>query len=187
MRFKNRVVVVTGGGSGIGAEICRYFAIEGAIVAVTDLRLKAAEEVAAQIRKTGNRTDAWTMDVSDRQMVEKTADDIESKLGPLAVWVNNAGISHIVPFLECNEELWDLTQRINLKGAFLGCQAAIKRMLPQRKGVVLNISSQSGKVGNSHYAAYCASKFGVVGFTRPWPRSSSCMARSRTWPTPTRW
>jgi len=166
MRLENRVSVVTGGGSGIGAEICRFFAAEGAIVAVVDLRSEAAEEVAARIKKTGGRAVAWTADVSDRQMVEKTADDIEAKLGPLAIWVNNAGVSRIVPFLECTEQLWDLTLQINLKGAFIGCQSAIRRMLPRRQGIILNMSSQSGKIGNSHYAAYCASKFGIIGLTQ---------------------
>lgn len=166
MRLNNKVSVVTGGGSGIGAEICRSFAAQGALVAVLDRRSEAAEEVAAQIRESGGRAAAWTVDVSDRQMLESTADDIEVKLGPLAVWVNNAGISHIVPFLECTDELWDLTQQINLKGSFIGCQAAIRRMLPRKQGVILNMSSQSGKVGNSHYAAYCASKFGVIGLTQ---------------------
>jgi sorbitol-6-phosphate 2-dehydrogenase len=62
--------------------------------------------------------------------------------------------------------LWEQTLRINLKGAFIGCQAAIRRMLPRRQGVVLNMSSQSGKVGNSQYTAYCASKFGIIGLTQ---------------------
>lgn len=166
MRLKNRVAVVTGGGSGIGAAICRLFAAEGAIVAVTDIRADAAEKVAAQIHESSAQAHSWAVDVSDRRMVEKTADEIEAKLGPLAIWINNAGISRIAPFLECTEELWDSTQRINLKGTFLGCQAAIRHMLPRRKGVILNMSSQSGKTGNSHYAAYCASKFGVIGLTQ---------------------
>ena len=112
------------------------------------------------------RAGTWAFDVSDRPAVEQAADQIEKQLGPIDIWVNNAGISHIVPFLECSEELWDQTLRINLRGAFIGCQAAIRRMLPRRQGVVLNMSSQSGKVGNSHYAAYCASKFGIIGLTQ---------------------
>ena len=166
MKLKDRVSIITGGGSGIGAELCSRFAAEGAVVAIIDLRPEAAEEVAARIRKKGGRATAWAADVSDRLMVEKTADDIEAKLGPPAIWINNAGVSRVIPFLECTEELWDLTLRVNLKGAFIGCQAAIRRMLPHRKGVILNMSSQSGKVGNSHYAAYCASKFGVIGLTQ---------------------
>jgi NAD(P)-dependent dehydrogenase (short-subunit alcohol dehydrogenase family) len=166
MKLNHKVAVVTGGGSGIGAAICRAFAQEGAAVAVTDIRLPAAEEVAAEIVRLCGRGAIWGFDVSDRGAVEEAADQIEKCLGPIDIWVNNAGISHIVPFLECSEELWHETLKINLTGAFVGCQAAIRRMLPRRHGVVLNMSSQSGKVGNSQYTAYCASKFGVIGLTQ---------------------
>lgn len=166
MRLENRIAVITGGGSGIGAAICRAFAAEGARVAVTDLRLAAAEQVAAAIRAAGGQAAAWELDVADRATVQAAADDIAARFGPADVWVNNAGISRIVPFLECSDELWDLTLRVNLKGTFIGCQAALRQMLPQKRGVILNMSSQSGKVGASHYAAYCASKFGIIGLTQ---------------------
>jgi sorbitol-6-phosphate 2-dehydrogenase len=162
----NRVAVVTGGGSGIGAGICRAFAAEGAATAVTDLRPKAAEQVAAEIRASGGRAVAWGFDVADRPAVEAAATAIETQLGPLDIWVNNAGISKVVPFLECSDDLWDLILRVNLKGTFIGCQVALRRMVPRKRGVILNMSSQSGKVGNSHYAAYCASKFGIIGLTQ---------------------
>ena len=166
MRLSGKIAVLTGGGSGIGAAICRAFAEEGAAVAITDIRLQAAQEIAAEIARCNGRVGTWAFDVSDRSAVEQAADQIEKQLGPIDVWVNNAGISRIVPFLECSEELWEQTLRINLKGAFIGCQAAIRRMLPRRQGVVLNMSSQSGKVGNSQYTAYCASKFGIIGLTQ---------------------
>ena len=165
-RLAGRVAVVTGGGSGIGAEICRQFAREGALVAVTDVRQEAAEQVAAEIRQEQGRARAWVCDVTRRDTVEAAAASIEQELGPLAIWVNNAGISRIVSFLECTDEIWDLTQRINLKGTFIGCQVALRLMLPRRSGTILNMSSQSGKAGNSHIAAYCASKFGVIGLTQ---------------------
>lgn len=166
MKLKKKVAVVTGAGGGIGAEICRAFAAEGAAVAVTDARLEAGEGVATEILKSKGRAAAWLLDVSHGQDIEKVADEIEEQLGPIDIWVNNAGVSYIRDFLECTEELWDKTQRINLKGTFLGCQAAIRRMRPRRRGVVINMSSQSGKQGNSHYAAYCASKFGIIGLTQ---------------------
>ena len=166
MKLKDKVAVVTGGGSGIGAEICRAFAKEGAQVAVADIKLKAAESVAAQIREKAGRAAPWTFDVSNREAVERAADEIESALGPIDIWVNNAGVSTITPFLECTDEVWDATMKVNLKGTFLGSQAAIRRMSTRRRGVVINMSSQSGKKGNSHYAAYCASKFGIIGLTQ---------------------
>jgi len=165
-RLTDRVAVVTGGGSGIGAGICRAFAREGALVAVADLNPEAARRVAAEIEAEGGRSLAVALDVTDAAAVACAADEIERTLGPLEVWVNNAGISRVVPFLDCSEELWDAVLRVNLKGAFIGCQVAIRRMLRRRRGVVLNMSSQSGKTGASQYAAYCASKFGVIGLTQ---------------------
>ena len=165
-RLENHVAVVTGGGSGIGAEICRAFAREGASVAVCDVRAEAATDVAEEIRLARGRASALCFDVADREAVERAADEAEETLGPITAWVNNAGVSHVVPFLDCTDETWDLTLSVNLKGAFIGCRAAIRRMLPRKRGVVLNMSSQSGKQGNSHYAAYCASKFGVIGLTQ---------------------
>jgi len=166
MRSEGRVVVVTGGGGGLGAEICRQFAAEGALVAVGDIRRRAAQSIAREIQDSGAKAIAKSFDIAERDQVETTADEVETELGPISVWVNNAGVSHIVPFLECTEETWDLTQRVNLKGTFLGCQAAIRRMVGRRSGVILNMSSQSGKVGASHYAAYCASKSGIIGLTQ---------------------
>jgi sorbitol-6-phosphate 2-dehydrogenase len=166
MRLKDRIAVVTGGGSGIGAGICRTFAREGAPVAVTDINKESADSVVKEIHAAGGVAEAWAFDVADARAVEKAADEVESRLGPIHIWVNNAGVSHITPFLDCTEELWDLTQRVNLKGTFVGCQAAIRRMCPRKRGIVLNMSSQSGKVGSSQYAAYCASKFGVIGLTQ---------------------
>ncbi len=165
-KFANRVAVVTGGGRGIGAELCRAFADEGALVGVLDIRQEKAEQVVEQLREANGQAMTVACDVTDRDDVEQAADQVEQELGPLAIWVNNAGVSYILPFLECTEQIWDQTLEVNLKGAYLGCQAAIRRMAPRQSGVIINMSSQSGRVGNSHYAAYCASKFGIIGLTQ---------------------
>ena len=160
------MAVVTGGGGGIGEAISRAFAAEGSHVAVTDIDPRAAETVAGLVADSGGTALGLELDVCSRDSVEAAAEEVERRLGPIDIWINNAGISRLVPFLECTEEMWELTLSVNLKGTFLGCQAAIRRMLDHGRGVVLNMSSQSGRVGNSHYAAYCASKFGVVGLTQ---------------------
>ncbi len=166
MRLKDHVAVVTGGASGIGAAIATRFAREGARVALGDLDAAAAERRAAQIASASGDVRAWALDVTRRDDVERVAGEAEAALGPISIWVNCAGMSQIVPFLDCSEELWDRTLAVNLKGIFLCCQAAVRRMLPRRRGSIINLSSQSGKVGNSQFAAYCASKFGVIGLTQ---------------------
>ncbi len=109
MKLQNKIAVVTGGGGGIGSEICRAFGNEGAVVAVCDIHLEPAEKVAYEIAQAGARAAAWAFDVADPQAVENAADQIESKLGPIDIWVNNAGVSYIIPFLDCSEKLWDQT------------------------------------------------------------------------------
>jgi NAD(P)-dependent dehydrogenase (short-subunit alcohol dehydrogenase family) len=163
MKLAGTVAVVTGGGSGIGAAICRAFASEGAKVAVAGLRPSSAEDVA---RSIGDSAKAYSLDVSDSASVESAADQIESVLGHIDVWVNSAGVSWVVPFLECSEDVWNTTVSVNLTGSFICCQAAIRRMLPRRTGSIINLSSQSGKQGASHQNAYSASKFGVIGLTQ---------------------
>jgi len=165
-KLEGRIAVVTGGGRGIGAQICRTFAQQGAAVAVVDIEQEAAGQIAEEIGRSARQAIAVTCDVTDRDDVEQAADQVEEELGPLAIWVNNAGVSYILPFLECTEQIWDQTLEVNLKGAYLGCQAAVRRMALRQRGGMINMSSQSGKVGNSHYAAYCASKFGVIGLTQ---------------------
>ncbi len=163
MILEGKVAIITGAASGIGKGIAEKFAREGAKVAIADINLEMAEKTAQEI---GPSAMAVKVDVGDKASVEAMADKVEEKLGPLEIFVNNAGVSYVAPFLDCSEQLWDKTMLINLKGAFHGCQAAVKRMLPRKKGVILNMSSQSGKAGNSQYAAYCASKFGVIGLTQ---------------------
>ena len=163
MLLKDRVAIVTGAASGIGKAIATAFAGEGARVAIADIDLDAAQAAAKQI---GASAYAVRVDVSSRASAEAMADDVEQKLGPLDILVNNAGVSYIVPFLECSEDTWDKTININLKGAFNCSQAALKRMAARKSGVIINMSSQSGKNGASHYTAYCASKFGIIGLTQ---------------------
>jgi NAD(P)-dependent dehydrogenase (short-subunit alcohol dehydrogenase family) len=166
MKLKDRTAVVTGGGGGIGAAICRAFADAGARVAVCDMRLDAAQKVADEIQAAGGCAHAWQLDVTSRSAVEAVSTTVANALGELRIWVNNAGVSHIVPFLDCSDDIWDQTLAVNLKGTFLGSQAALRRMVPAGQGVIINMSSQSGKVGNSQYGAYCASKFGIIGLTQ---------------------
>ena len=163
MLLKDKVAIITGAASGIGKAIAVAFAKEGAKVTIADINPEAAQKTAEQIGETAI---AVKVDVSNRASVEKMFEEVESKFDILDILVNNAGLSYITPFLECSEEIWDKTIDINLKGTFNCSQVAISRMLPCKKGVIINMSSQSGKKGNSHYTAYCASKFGIIGLTQ---------------------
>ena len=163
MLLKNKVAIITGAASGIGKSIAAAFAKEGAKVSIADINLDAAEKTAKEI---GSSAIAVKVDVSDISSAEEMAKKVEKESGPLDILVNNAGVSYIIPFLECSQDIWDKTIGINLKGTFNCCQAVLKRMAPRKSGVVINISSQSGKSGNSHYTAYCASKFGIIGLTQ---------------------
>ena len=163
MRLQNKVAIVTGAGSGIGKAIAEGFTNEGAKVAIADLNLEAATITTEAI---GSAAIAVKVDVGDMKSVEAMIKQVEADLGPVDILVNNAGVSYITPFHECSEELWDKTIRINLKGAFNCCRTVITSMLARKTGVILNMSSQSGKSGNSQYTAYCASKFAIIGLTQ---------------------
>lgn len=163
MRLKDKVAIVTGAASGIGKAIAERFGEEGAHVAIADLDLSAATKTAEKI---GPSAFAVQVDVGEMASVEAMVEKVKSSLGQVNILVNNAGVSYITPFHECSEELWDKTIRVNLKGAFNCCRTVIKNMLERKSGLILNMSSQSGKAGNSQYTAYCASKFAIIGLTQ---------------------
>ena len=166
MKLKNKVAVVTGGGSGIGAGICKRFYQEGAKVVICDISKENAKRIIEEIGGDKSSLLAIRADVSNPAQMEAVGVEVENTFSKIDIWVNCAGVSYIVPFLDCSEEMWNKTIDINLKGTFNGCQTAIKRMLKQNSGVILNMSSQSGKKGGAQYSAYCASKFGVIGLTQ---------------------
>ena len=164
MRFEGKKVAVTGAASGIGRAIAEGFAREGAKVAFMDLDGDNAKKYAETANGTNNI--GIGIDVSDKASVESAFEEIEKTYGRLDVFVNCAGISIIVPMLECTEEIWDKTIDVNLKGTFLCMQSAVRIMDKQKSGSIICMSSQSGKVGGGAYQAYCASKFGVIGIVQ---------------------
>lgn len=166
MKFLNKIALVTGGGSGLGEGISQQLAQEGAKVVVTDINLTGAKRVAEEIVKSGGEALALQLDVTNSQSIQEVGQVVKEKFGLIDYWVNNAGISKITPFFDHTEELWDQTLNINLKGQFLCCKEAITQMLEKGQGSIVNMSSQSGKIGTSNYQAYCASKFGVIGLTQ---------------------
>jgi NAD(P)-dependent dehydrogenase (short-subunit alcohol dehydrogenase family) len=163
--LSGRVAVVTGGGSGLGAAHCAKLAEYGAVVAATDVDVAAAQAVAEAIEAGGGRAIAVRHDVTDWPSCQAMVETVEAALGPIDILVNNAGISNIVPLLEMDEAEWDRMLDINLKGHFLTTRAVAPGMVERRRGRIVNTSSVVGRQGYPNVAHYCASKFGVRGFT----------------------
>ncbi|MFH0797249.1 MAG: SDR family NAD(P)-dependent oxidoreductase [Candidatus Omnitrophota bacterium] len=165
-KLKDKVAIVTGGASGIGKAIVREFAREGAKVVVADIDFSEAKKTASQVVQSGGESLPVKVDVSSRKEVKEMVKKVVEKFSRIDILVNNAGISVIVPFLEMTDETWEKTLNINLAGTFLCCQEVLPYLLKQKNGKIINMSSQSGKQANSWYAAYCASKFGIIGLTQ---------------------
>jgi len=155
--------VVTGAGSGIGAAIARELAARGHRVTVTDIDEPSAARVAAEIG-----SDHRVLPVTEGAAAADVARAVVTAHGRLDVWVNNAGISAMVPFVDVPEDQLDRTLAVNLKGLFLCGQAAARAMLAAGQGgTIVNIASMAGKQGRIPYLSdYVASKFGVVGLTQ---------------------
>jgi NAD(P)-dependent dehydrogenase (short-subunit alcohol dehydrogenase family) len=158
---RGEVVLVTGAARGIGAATARRFAAEGARVAVLSRRLADAEAVARDF--DGLPVEA---DVADEHAVGRAVEAVERALGPVGVLVNNAGVvaRHAVDGHPV--DVWDRVLAVNLRGAFLVARAVLPGMLAAGRGRILNVSSISGRLGTAELSAYCASKWGLVGFTK---------------------
>ncbi len=159
----NKVAVVTGGASGIGREISLTFGAKGAQVAVLDIQVASAAEVAAA-SGTGGR--AFACDVSEASSVVRAIEGVIGHFGRTDILVNCAGVALIEPAEDLSVASWDATLGINLRGAFLVCQQVGRHMLSARSGRIINIASQAATVGLEGHLAYCASKAGLVGLTR---------------------
>ncbi len=166
MSLKNTVAVITGGGSGLGAGIGERFAYESAKVVLLDIQKELLEKETEKIISSGYHCSWIETNVTNKESVLSAFEKIKTEYGRIDVLINCAGISRIIPFLECGEDVWDLTMDVNVKGMFFTAQAAAPMFMDQKSGVIINFSSQSGKVGTSSYQAYCASKAGVIGLTQ---------------------
>ena len=155
-------VALTGGGNGIGRAIAEHFAREGARVAIADVDGVAAETAAAAI---GERATATNLDVTDNEAFARFFDDAEEALGPLDVFVNNAGVDWIGPFHEEPDEVSRREVEVNLLGTIYGTRLAVQRMLPRGRGHIVNVASGVGRVPLPGSSVYSATKHGIVGLT----------------------
>ena len=166
MRLKDRVAIVTGGGSGIGQGISLRLAEESARVAIWDVNLDGARDTAQQIEKAGSKALALKVDVSSTAEVEAAVKEVLSRFGRIDILVNNAGISRPSKVANMTDEVWDKTLDVNLKGVFLCSRAVISHMKGRKYGKIINIASILAARGGLYYAHYGATKAGVVAFTQ---------------------
>lgn len=168
MDFKNKVVVVTGGGQGIGRAICLKFALANGKVIIIDMNEETAKKVKDEIKEKGFDAVAYKGDVSNAKGVKRIFDEILANYGRVDVLVNNAGIVSTKSFMDSNEEDWDRIMNINLKGAFNTCRSVFPTMVAQKHGKIINIASIAGKRGGGIFGntLYAASKAGVIGLTK---------------------
>jgi NAD(P)-dependent dehydrogenase (short-subunit alcohol dehydrogenase family) len=161
--LSDKVALVTGGASGIGAAIVSALATKGAAVAVVDLDAEAASARATEV---GNGARGFHCDVSDPASVTAAVDSVITAFGRIDILVNSAGIVMLAPAEDLSLDAWDKTIDINLKGTFLVCQTVGAHMLAAGTGAIVNMASQAATVALDQHVAYCASKFGVVGVSK---------------------
>jgi D-threitol dehydrogenase (NAD+) len=158
----DKVAVVTGGASGIGAAIVDAYAAKGATVVVLDKAVDAAQHKVSD----GSAVAAFGCDVTNEQSVHAAVSAVKAQFGRIDVLVNSAGIAVTDPAEQLTVEDWDKTMAINLRGAFLVSQQVGRIMLDQGSGTVISLASQAATIALPGHLAYCASKFGLVGMTK---------------------
>jgi 3-oxoacyl-[acyl-carrier protein] reductase len=173
MRLDGKRALITGAGQGIGAAIALKFAEYGCDVAIVDVNQQKTEEVQRKIQAMGRLAITALCDVADFSAVGKMVTETIDRLGGLNILVNNAGISpkregKKIRIFEIEEEEWDRVLAVNLKGVFNCSRAALPFMIDNKEGSIVNISSVTGKTGNSAPvgAFYVASKAAVIGLTK---------------------
>lgn len=164
--MKQRVALVTGGGRGIGREICLALAAQDRQVAVADLRTDGAETTVGKIRSGGGHAEVVAIDVTDSRAVSEAFDKVEAGLGPVEVLVNCAGWDALMPFLDTDETFWDRILELNFKGALRTVHRALPSMIEAKWGRIINIGSDAGRVGSSLEAVYAGAKGGLIAFTK---------------------
>ena len=165
--FENKVVFVTGAGSGIGEATAKAFAHESASVAIADIDFDAAERVASEITSKGGKAIAYKLDVSDDAAVAFVLAQVEKDFGALHIAHNNAGIGgEIAPIPDHSNDSWRKVMSVNLDGVFYCMKHEIPLMKKSGYGSIINMSSIMGAVAFANSSAYIASKHAIVGLTK---------------------
>jgi NAD(P)-dependent dehydrogenase (short-subunit alcohol dehydrogenase family) len=163
--LKDRVVLITGAGGGLGTATARVLAGSGAVVVAADVNLEAAERVASEVGRDGGEATAAHLDVTDESSVTQTLKEVAAGFGKLDALVNNAGIDLTVPIEEMAPDQWDRIIAVNLRGPFLMAQAAFPLMREAGRGHIVNVCSTASKRAWANASAYHASKWGLLGLS----------------------
>jgi 2-hydroxycyclohexanecarboxyl-CoA dehydrogenase len=158
--------IVTGGGGAIGRAICRRFSEEGAVVGIFDIDGQTAAQTSDLIRQTGRPAHAYAVDITVYDAVQQAVAAFEHDAGPTDILVNNAGWDRFANFLDSDLGLWDKVIAINLRGPLNLHHIVVRGMAERRRGKVVNIASDAGRVGSSGEAVYAACKGGLIAFTK---------------------
>jgi NAD(P)-dependent dehydrogenase (short-subunit alcohol dehydrogenase family) len=166
MRLNNKVAIITGGGRGIGKAIALGFASQGAQIVVASRTESEVMSVAEQIKKTGVDSLGFVCDISDENQVKGLIDTTLKKFKKIDVLINNAGIGSMRPVYATQLESFEKVLKVNLTGTFLCTKHVWQPMKNSGGGSIINVSSLGGLVGYPLLSAYCASKWGQIGFTK---------------------
>ena len=172
MKLKDKVVLITGGGSGLGREMGLTFAREGAKIGVNDIRPESASNVVTEIERAGGKARSFVADVSSSAAVKKMFTDFVAAFGTIDILINNAGIgrtrdsSEVVPTHEKSDEDWHKMIATHLDSTFFCTREALKVMIPKQSGRIVNLGSIAGTTGLAFASDYCAAKGGIISFTK---------------------
>lgn len=166
MRLQDKVTLIVGGASGMGAEISRLFAREGAQVVIADINAQAAQEVAAELETRDRKIPSFAVDVTDYAQVKDMVDSIVRELSHVDALINTVGMSEFIAFEKITPEQLKKTIDVNLTGVVYTCQEVGKHMIKRRGGKIVNFGSTAGVAGAPYLAHYTAAKHGIVGLTK---------------------
>lgn len=167
MKLKGKTALITGGASGIGAEIVRLFAKEGADIAINyHSRASQAELLAEECRKYGGRIITVKADVSEPEPVQAMVEEVLKAFGKIDILVCSTGINRQSRFIDMAVDDWDEMVKVSLRGVFLCDRFVLPHMLERGSGRVINVTSQLGQIGGVNCAHYCAAKAGIIGLTK---------------------
>ena len=166
MKLENKVAIVTGGGKGIGAEICLRLAKEGAKIVIAEMDIESGNNTQKKIIENGGDAIVVNTDIADEVSVNNMTEEVVKKFSKIDILINNAGIRHINNILDHTKKQWDEMLSVNLTGPYLCCKAVIPHMIKNGKGKIVNFGSIASFMGRPDRVAYVAAKTGVLGLTR---------------------